>query len=68
MRATRLRTYRTLDDFINKAKRAAKKTDQTYYVVWDCGEYGVGNDYELDTFYLGATVLHAVDPDGSVFN
>lgn len=41
-----------------KAEKLAKQYDQDYFVVLEAGEYGVANDFDLETFYVGISQDH----------
>jgi hypothetical protein len=61
----------TRDAAIRKAKRLARETGTTHYVIWDhddCGDtvYHVADQEAMDTFYLSFEADLAVEPDGVV--
>jgi hypothetical protein len=50
---------------ITVAKQLAKTTGETYFIVWEDGEYYACSEYDLVTFYQGIDPSIAVDPDGT---
>ena len=50
---------------IAQAKRMARKTGETWYVVEEDGYHACDVD-ELDTFFAGLDPVAAVEPDGTV--
>lgn len=48
------------------SRRAAKSGEHAYVVNADGDGYAVADEFELDTFWLGATVLAEIQPDGTV--
>lgn len=60
-------TYSTQDAALRRAAWLAQRHDTPMYVVRD-GEddgYAVASEEDLDTFFLGATVIAEVFSDGS---
>jgi len=55
-----------LQTAIKQAIKKAKFLDDEIYIICEDGEYHWATNWDLDTFYLGATVLYTVLPDGSV--
>ena len=48
-----------------QAKRRARETGEFHYIVREPEEgYQVADDVDLDTFYLGATPVTCIGPDG----
>jgi hypothetical protein len=43
----------TREQAIQLARKRAKETDEIRFVVWDCGEYHVASDFDLDTWFVG---------------
>ncbi len=60
--------YPRLNTAIAAAKRNAKATGNSRFIVAEDGEFNVCSDYDLDTFYLGAPVLYEITPDGEVLS
>jgi len=54
----------TLSEAIRVAIRAARHTADHRYIVYEEQEYFVARDEELDTYFAGAQIIGAVDPDG----
>ncbi len=52
---------------LERAARLARKHDTSMYVVWTGEEagYAVASEDELDTYWLGASVVAEVFSDGS---
>ena len=48
----------TYSKAIARANMLAKKNNRDYFVVVECGEYGVADDFALDTFYAGISQDH----------
>ena len=60
-------TYCRPDEAINAAKRAARQSKQTLFIVReDIGQWVIATEYDLDTFFNGCTPDYAVEPDGTV--
>ena len=55
-----------LETAIKQAKKSAKHYGEDMYVVFDCDDYRVANEYDMDTFFLGCNAEYIVEPDGSV--
>ena len=49
----------------NKAQRSADHRDITLYIVAECGDYDWCTEYELDTYYQGASILEVIEPHDS---
>jgi hypothetical protein len=55
----------TKDAAVDRAHALAVKRQESMYVVW-CGDgYAVADEFDLDTWWQGATVLGEVQPDGT---
>jgi hypothetical protein len=53
--------FETLALAVVKARRLAKQKEQTYYVVYESGQYSVADETELETFFCGISdrnILH----------
>ena len=49
---------------INRGIKLAKKNQETIYVIYEDSSFCLANDYELDTFFQGATPIMAIEADG----
>jgi len=47
------------------ARQLAKRRDEPIYVIRDGATYGVADDIDLQTYWLGASVIAEVMPDGA---
>ncbi len=50
---------------LQRASRLARQRQVTMYVVCEGGKYDVATEEDLDTYYLGATVVAEFLSDGS---
>ena len=61
--------YHSDEAAYSAAKKAAKRARDWRYVVTEGygpdRVYGVASDYDLETFWNGATVVAAIGPDGN---
>lgn len=48
-----------------RAARLAQQRDESMYVVWTGEGYAVASEDDLDTWWLGATVVAEVMSDGT---
>ena len=49
-----------------KAKRMAERTQEPIYIGVEDGEWFVANDFDMETYWLGAPVQVVVNPDGEM--
>jgi hypothetical protein len=56
----------TRSQAIAKARKMAKKLEDFVFIVFECGEWDVATDHDLDTFWLGAEPVMSVAPDGGL--
>ena len=64
-REAAMRSDSTTDAAVRRAQLLARRNDESMFVVW-CGDgYAVANEFDLDTWWQGATVMGEVLTDGT---
>lgn len=58
-------TYSTTAAAIARAQALASKHGESMFVIWSGDAFAVANTDDLDTWWLGATVLGEVMSDGT---
>jgi len=58
-------TYRDMGSAIERARALARRRGDCLYVVRDGEDFAVADDFDLHTWWQGATVMGEVSPEGA---
>jgi hypothetical protein len=57
-------TYCDIDSAVARARTLARRRGDCLYVVREGGEFAVADEFDLHTWWQGATVMGEVTPEG----